>query len=155
MKTETELRQNTAAAVLNELVANQGVLYTKLHQYHWHVQGPHFFTLHVKYEELYDETTADFDAFAERLIAQGYRPFSTLSEFLEYSTIEERVYDEHLSADQMVNNTISDYEVLKNIARRGAELAGDEGDVVTEDMLVAYIEKIDLTIWMLDAYLKG
>lgn len=154
MTVQNDLETKTASAILNELVANQGVLYVKLHQYHWHVQGPHFFTLHAKFEELYDDTTTDLDAFAERLIAKGYRPFSTLTEFLQYSSVEEAVYEQHISADQMVNDIIADFETIKNIALRGQELAADEGDVVTEDMLIAYVEKIDLNIWMLDAYLK-
>ncbi|HJH10546.1 MAG TPA: DNA starvation/stationary phase protection protein, partial [Metalysinibacillus jejuensis] len=45
MKTENLDKQ------LNELVSTWSVLYTKLHNYHWYVSGPSFFTLHVKFEE--------------------------------------------------------------------------------------------------------
>lgn len=41
--------------VLNKQVANWNVLYVKLHNYHWYVTGPHFFTLHEKFEEFYNE----------------------------------------------------------------------------------------------------
>ncbi|HVH95332.1 MAG TPA: ferritin-like domain-containing protein, partial [Bacillus sp. (in: firmicutes)] len=40
---------------VNKQVANWTVLYVKLHHYHWFVKGHHFFTLHEKFEELYDE----------------------------------------------------------------------------------------------------
>ena len=30
--------------VLNEQVANWTVLYTKIHNFHWFVKGPHFFS---------------------------------------------------------------------------------------------------------------
>src|SRR5690625_3663618 len=83
---------------LNRLVADQTVLYMKIHQYHWYVQGPHFFTLHVKFEELYDESNEYFDAFAERLIAKGEKPFSTLGEYLEHASITEKPYHKKLSA---------------------------------------------------------
>src|SRR5699024_7758085 len=76
---------SNVASVVNELVANQGVLYVKLHQYHWYVQGPDFYTLHEKFEELYDETSEKFDLFAERLLAIGEKPYSTLSEYLEHA----------------------------------------------------------------------
>ena len=36
--------------LLNKQLANWNVLYTKLHKYHWYVKGPHFFTLHEKFE---------------------------------------------------------------------------------------------------------
>ena len=65
---------------LNKQVATLGVLYIRLHQFHWYVKGPHFYTLHEKFEELYDETTANLDEVAERLLAIGGEPYSTLSE---------------------------------------------------------------------------
>lgn len=75
--------------ILNELVANLGVLFVKLHQYHWHVTGSEFYTLHEKFEELYNQALANFDEFAERLVTKGERPYSTLLEFLQHATISE------------------------------------------------------------------
>jgi|SRR5690625_114305 len=143
----------TVATVVNHLVANQGVLFVKLHQYHWYVQGPHFFTLHEKFEELYNETNEQFDVFAERLLAKGEKPFSTLGEFLSHASISEKVYDEKISAEDMVRNLISDFQTIKGIAKEGVALAGEEDDDITEDMLIGYTEGIDTTIWMLEAYL--
>ena len=143
----------TASSVVNQLVANQGVLFVKLHQYHWYVQGTHFFTLHEKFEELYNDTNENFDAFAERLIAKGEKPFSTLGEYLEHASITEKVYDKKIEADDMVRNLIDDYQTIKTITVKGIDLAGEEQDSVTEDMLIAYLEGIDLTIWMLQAFL--
>lgn len=40
---------------LNVQISNWSILYTKLHRYHWYVKGPLFFTLHEKFEELYNE----------------------------------------------------------------------------------------------------
>lgn len=144
---------DTALSVVNHLVANQGVLYVKLHQYHWHVKGPHFFTLHEKFEELYNETTEYLDAFAERLIALGEKPYSTLTEYLEYASIKEERYEEALSAEQMVQNLVADFRTIKDLTAKGIDLAGEEGDAVTEDMLIAYQENLDVQIWMLQAYL--
>lgn len=143
----------TASSIVNHLVANQGVMFVKLHQYHWYVQGPHFFKLHEKFEELYDETNEKFDEFAERLIAIGEKPFSTLGEYLENASISEQVYDKKISAEEMVSNLVADYETIKNITLKGVEFAGEENDPVTEDLLIGYVESIDLNIWMLQAYL--
>lgn len=141
-------------SVLNKLVANQGVLYVKLHQYHWYVTGSDFFTLHDKFEELYDTASEHFDAFAERMVAKGEKPYSTLGEFIEHATIEEKPYTDNISSEQMVGNIISDYEKIKQVAQEGVAAASDEGDAVTEDMLIGYIEEIDLNIWMLRAFLN-
>ncbi len=145
--------KKTSLSVLNQLIANQGVLYIKLHQYHWFVQGPHFYTLHEKFEELYNETNAKFDEFAERLIIKGEKPYSTLEEYLEHASIKEKRYDEKMSAEEMVSDTVHDFRTIKELALEGIELAGEENDSVTEDMLIGYKESIDQTIWMLQAYL--
>lgn len=153
MENYHELNKETAASVVNDLVANQGVLFVKLHQYHWYVQGPHFFTLHEKLEELYDETNEYYDAFAERLIAVNGKPYSTLGEYLENASISETPYREKMSAEQMVKNLIEDYRKIRDISVKGIELAGEEEDQVTEDMLIEYKEGLDKNIWMLQAYL--
>ena len=138
---------------MNKIIANQGVAYIKIHQYHWHVKGPHFYTLHVKFEELYDETTEYLDAFAERLIAMKRRPLSTLQEFLDHATITESIYNKEIAAEAMVEDIVQDFEKTKTLVTDGISLAGDAGDDVTEDMLIAYKEYIDTTVWMLTAYL--
>jgi len=145
--------KQTVTTKVNELVANQGVFFVKLHQYHWYVQGPHFFTLHDKFEELYDESNEHFDAFAERLIAKGQKPYSTLGEFLEQASIKETPYTQKLTAEEMVSNIVEDFKTLKSIANEGIEAASASGDASTEDMLIGYVDSIDLNIWMLQAYL--
>lgn len=138
---------------LNELIANQGVLYIKLHQYHWHIQGHHFFTLHEKFEQLYNETTEFMDEFAERLIAKRVKPLSTLKQFLEYATIEEKIYEDKMSAAEMVDDIISDFVQIRDLVKQGIQESETVVDNVTEDMLISYNEYIDTTVWMLTAYL--
>src|SRR5699024_10252713 len=125
-----EHSKNTTSAVVNQLVANQGVLYVKLHQYHWFVQGTHFFTLHENFKELYNETREQFEAYEERLLEKGEKPLSTLGEYLEHTVITKKKYDQKISADDMVRNLIDDYRVIKNVALESIKLAGEENDVV-------------------------
>lgn len=143
----------TVSAVVNHLVANQGVLFVKLHQYHWYVQGPHFYKLHEKFEQLYNEANEKFDEFAERLIALGEKPYSTLGEYLAYASISEKPYDQKVSAEDMVRHLAADYETIKALTLKGVKLAGEENDPITEDMLIGYAQSIDLTIWMFQAFL--
>ena len=78
----------TRKTELNKLVANLTVLYTKLHSFHWYVTGRSFYTLHEVFENYYNYTTESLDEVAERLLAIGGRPVSTLKgalEIVEYS----------------------------------------------------------------------
>lgn len=148
-----EQQPESAASIVNHLVANLGVLNVKLHQYHWHVKGPSFYRLHEKFEELYNEVNQYFDTFAERLLQVGERPYSTLEEYTKYAFIEEKVYTKEITGEAMVKNLIQDYENLRDFAVRGIALAGDEGDTVTEDMLIEYKSNLDFHLWTLEAYL--
>ena len=89
MSEEHGHHNSTAAAMTNHIIANQGILQIKLHQYHWYVKGPNFFTLHEKFEELYTENTQYYDKIAERLIASGAKPFSTAEQYIQYSFVQE------------------------------------------------------------------
>ena len=107
---------------LNTVVATQGQFYIRLHQFHWYVKGPHFFTLHEKFEELYDEVTANLDEVAERLLAIGGEPYSTLQEFIDHSIIEEKAEDKNLSQDEMVKAVVADLDKIAESLQKGSEL---------------------------------
>ncbi|PXW92705.1 starvation-inducible DNA-binding protein [Streptohalobacillus salinus] len=144
----TELQQH-----LNNLVATHGVLFTKLHQHHWYVKGPNFFVLHEKFEELYDEINEHFDEFAERLLTIGGKPYSTLGEYIEHSSVKEVPYTSEIKAEDMVKAVRSDFEVLVKDLEKGIELAGEAEDDITEDILIGYKTEIEKHMWMLTYYL--
>ncbi len=138
---------------LNKIVATQGLLYTKLHQYHWYIKGAHFFALHEKYEELYDKTTEDFDEVAERLLTIGGEPYSTLGEFIEHSVIEENVSTKELKEANMVRSSINDLSDYTDLLGEVIEITEEHGDDVSNDLLIAMKGEVEKSIWMLQAYL--
>ncbi|NMA90985.1 MAG: DNA starvation/stationary phase protection protein [Amphibacillus sp.] len=138
---------------LNVAVATQGMLFTKLHQYHWYVKGKHFFTLHEIFEKYYDQINEYFDEFAERLLTIEGRPYSTLQEFIEHSIIKEKPYTSEISQSEMVQSVIDDFKKIVEHASEGIELAGEANDPVTEDLYIGYKTDLEKHIWMLKAYL--
>lgn len=138
---------------LNHQVANYGVVYIKLHQLHWYVKGSHFFTLHEKFEELYNEATAILDEIAERLIAIGGAPYSTLAEFIAHSSIEEQPYKTPISQDEMVKIVIADLTTLRDELVEGIAISDEENDSVTNDLLISKKASIDTHIWFYTAFL--
>ncbi|MEF7565751.1 Dps family protein [Bacillus infantis] len=136
---------------LNKQIANWSVLYTKLHRFHWFVKGPAFFTLHEKFEELYNEAAANVDTIAERALAAGSRPIATMSLFLEHASIKDNGSEEN--AEEMVAALISDYSTISTELKELAELAEEENDPVTEDLAIGLVEDLEKKIWMLKAFL--
>lgn len=138
---------------LNTLVATQGLFYIRLHQFHWYVKGSHFFTLHEKFEELYDEMTDNLDEVAERLLAIGGEPYATLREFIDNSDIQESAVDKNISQDEMVEAVIEDLGTINNLLDEGIDLTDKHADYPSNDMLIAMKESTEKNIWMLKAYL--
>lgn len=136
---------------LNELVATWSVLYTKLHNYHWYVSGSAFFTLHAKFEELYNEVTLNLDDVAERILSKGSKPVATMKEHLQLSIVEEASGKE--SAEEMVEQTIVDFKLVMDAINKGMELASAAGDDRTEDLLNAQYQSLEKHTWMLTAFL--
>jgi len=138
---------------LNEVVATQGLFYIRLHQFHWYVKGSHFYTLHEKFEELYDAVTINLDIVAERLLAVGGEPYSTMSEFIEHSAIDENIDDKELSQDEMVEAVVDDLNTINESFAEGIALTEEHEDFPSNDMLISMQEDVQKHLWMLKAYL--
>jgi len=149
MKTTAELN---VAAVLNQQVANWTVLYMKLHHFHWNVKGPHFFTLHQKFEELYSEAAGHIDALAERILGIGGKPVAKLSDCLQLASVSEAVGEE--TAEQMVTSLVRDYAILVDELKLAREVAEQAGDEATSDMLLGVQSGLEKHLWMLKAFLQ-
>ncbi|UYX54378.1 DNA starvation/stationary phase protection protein [Bacillus thuringiensis] len=138
--------------VLNKQVANWNVLYVKLHNYHWYVTGPHFFTLHEKFEEFYNEAGTYIDELAERILALEGKPLATMKEYLVASTVSEGTGKE--SAEEMVQTLVNDFSALIQELKEGMEVADEAGDETSADMLLAIHTTLEQHVWMLSAFLK-
>ncbi len=145
---------NRLEAFLNKELANFNVLFVKLNQYHWYVKGEGFFTLHEKFQEYYEELVEYIDEIAERNLIIGNAPIGTLKEYLEYTTLKEEV-EKDLTGRQMVERTLADFETISNELKEGIEIAGEEDDSVTEDLLIGFKTYFEKNIWILRAYLKN
>lgn len=134
---------------LNVLVADLNVLFVKLHHHHWFVTGPSFFALHAKFEELYDAVNELYDDVAERLVTLGGRPASSLKEYLVLTNLKEATAI--LPAADILTDIIGDFEVLVKQFKVTLELAQEEGDEPTADLMIGSIAAFEKTLWMLKA----
>lgn len=83
---------------------------------------------------------------------QRGKPVATLKEHLELSYIEEATGKE--TTEEMVATTISDFQTLMKALNSAMELAAEEGDDRTEDLLNAMYQSLEKHAWMLKAYLN-
>ena len=145
------MAQTDLIQAVNKQVANWTVLYTKLHNYHWYVKGRHFFTLHTKFEELYNEAATIIDEFAERILALEGKPVATLKEYLELSSVKEATGSEN--EEEMVKQLHDDFATIVDELHSAIELAEKEEDTATADMLTEVKMSLRKHMWMFKAYL--
>lgn len=142
---------NSTADLLNQLLSNYQIYYQNLRNYHWNIKGQHFFDLHVKFEELYNEAKINIDEIAERVLTLRMSPISTLAEYLNNATIKEKPT---LDSKQMVTNILSDHKILIEDMRKLLNEAGKAKDEGTIDLIAGFLASLEKKSWMLDAWLS-
>jgi starvation-inducible DNA-binding protein len=141
--------------ILNTLLADEYVLYTKTRNYHWNVVGPQFNDLHKFFAEQYEALDEIVDEVAERARTLGGRSLATLAEFQEVSRLKEHP-GQYPAADDMLENLLADHEATIRHLRTDADTVGIEHhDAGTNDFLIGLLEKHEKMAWMLRAFHEG
>lgn len=140
------------AEKLNELLANYHIYYQNLRGFHWNIKGVHFFQLHAKFEELYNNALTMIDTLAERILTIGQQPLHTFSDYVRLSSIKEVT---NVSDDKgTITATHENLTTLLNIEREILAMAAETGDEGTVTLMSDDINENEKTLWMLKAFLS-
>lgn len=139
-------------AELNGLLSNYQVYYQNLRGIHWNIRGKRFFELHVKFEELYNDSQLKVDAIAERILTIGGKPLHTFEDYIKHNTLR---VGKNISKDeeavQLIVDSLSD---LLKIEREILNKTDDIGDEGTNNLMSEFISEQEKTIWMMNAWLE-
>ena len=138
--------------VLNQAVADLYVAHVALHQVHWYMRGRGFLVWHPKMDEYMDALDGHLDEISERLITLGGSPFSTLTEFLQHSEIEEEE-GEFRNVEESLERVLAIYRYLITLFQKALDVTDEEGDDVTNDIFVGAKAELEKTVWMIAAEL--
>ncbi len=139
------------AGGLSRLLADTYTLYLKTHNFHWNVTGPMFQTLHLMFEQQYNELALAVDLIAERIRALGYSAPGSYNEFGKLTSIKEA--DGVPAAEEIIRQLVAGQETVARTARAVFETAGDANDAPTEDLLTERLQVHEKTAWMLRSLL--
>lgn len=137
---------------LSRLLADTYTLYLKTHSYHWNVVGPMFNTLHLMFEEQYNELSLAVDEIAERIRALGAPAPGSYQQFAALSSIPEDTGQPE--AMEMIRRLQADQETVVRTARSIIGIASDAGDEPTADLLTQRMQVHEKTAWMLRSMLQ-
>jgi len=145
-----EQRQKIADG-LSHLLADTYTLYLKTHNYHWNVTGPMFQTLHLMFEQHYNELALAVDEIAERMRALGVYAPGTYKAYASLSSIPEE--DTVPAAEDMIRNLVAAHETVVRTARSVFAAAEAASDEPTADLLTQRMQVSEKTAWMLRSLL--
>lgn len=141
------------ALILNTVLADEFLLYTKTRNYHWNVTGIHFRDLHKFFEIQYTELEELIDEIAERVRYLGHYAIGTLNEFSQLTRLLESK-EKDLNAEQMLRNLLDDHETIIRELRADIAKTDEHKDAGTTDFLTGLMEKHEKTAWMIRSHLS-
>lgn len=157
MKTNIGLSDKDRAGVvkiLNHVLADLYVLYTKTRNFHWNVVGSDFSELHKFFEAQYEELNEAIDEVAERTRALGAMSVATLAEFLKLSRLSEQP-GRYPTAQQMIAILLKDHETVIQALRKDVDETNETyHDAGTSDFLTGLMESHEKMAWMLRSFLE-
>ena len=133
---------------LNLFLSDLNVFYRKLHNYQWKITGEHFFVLHAKLEEYYDEINSQIDEVAEHMLMLGKQPLGTMKDYLEKTTIVE-AQNNKVTDKEVLNNIINDYSTLLQKVTELKSFAEEQNLYSTSTLMDDLISSYTKHLWML------
>ena len=148
----TEQQRKQIADGLSRLLADSYTLYLTTHNFHWNVTGPMFNTLHLMFEQQYNELALAVDVVAERIRALGFPAPGTYAEFSRLSSIAEPVGVPR--AIEMIRHLVAGQEAVVRTARALMPMVQEANDEPSADLLTQRMQVHEKTAWMLRAMLE-
>lgn len=137
---------------MNELLANFQVYYQNLKGLHWNIKGKRFFDLHLKFEELYNDSQLKIVLIAERVLTLGSTPLHTFSDYISISKMKVgKNISNGSEAVKLILETKSVLLQLERVILKNTAAIKDEG---TNSMISDFIVEQEKTNWMFKAWLE-
>ena len=147
----TEKNRQAVAAALNQLLADEHVLYNKTRSYHWNVEGPSFMELHKLYEAQYTELAEVIDQVAERIRTIGHFAEGRLKELVKLASLDEPPIPTGFRDQVMALE--ADHELVASRLRRLVKDFDEKfKDIGSSDFVTGLLKQHEKLAWMLRSY---
>lgn len=149
----TKSTHDTTLGVLTQVLADEHVLYMKLRNYHWNVEGAHHRDYHVLFADQCRVIDVRIDEVAERMRALGAQAPGTMTDYLQRSTLREHP-GQSFTAKEMLRDLLECHcEVIRFLRHVLAPVHSDL-DTGSADLLTRLIQDHEKMAWVLRATLS-
>jgi len=149
----SDKNRQAVAMALNQLLADEHILYNKTRNYHWSIEGPSFMEFHKLYEAQYDMLAESIDEIAERIRTIGHFAEGRLKEIVKLATLDEP--EAPTSQEQQIQNLESDHEtMIMKLRKLIKDFDEKYKDIGSSDFVTGLLRQHEKMAWMLRSYLR-
>ncbi|HKZ65284.1 MAG TPA: DNA starvation/stationary phase protection protein [Chitinophagaceae bacterium] len=149
----SEKNRRAVADSLNQLLADEHVLYNKTRNYHWSVEGPSFMEFHKLYEKQYTMLAESIDQIAERIRTIGHFAEGRLKELLKLATLDEP--EAPTEQARQIEILDADHEtIITKLRKLISEFDEKYKDIGSSDFATGLLKQHEKMAWMLRSYLR-
>lgn len=149
----SEKNRQAVAKALNQLLADEHVLYNKTRNYHWSIEGPSFMEFHKLYETQYDQLAETIDQIAERIRTIGFFAEGRLKEIVKLAELEEP--EAPTNQKQQIKNLEADHEkIIVKLRKLIGDFDEKYQDIGSSDFVTGLLKDHEKMAWMLRSYLR-
>lgn len=150
----TDIDTEEIATLLNTLLADEYVLYTKTRNAHWNLSESSFYELHKFFRIQYEVLNVMIDDIAKRVRVLRHFALGSLKEFLSVTQMTEENSD-FSNSTEIIQSLITDHETIIRIIRNEIiSTSVKYNDYGTTDFVTGLLEQHEKMAWMLRAFLS-
>jgi starvation-inducible DNA-binding protein len=147
----SEESSKKVADALNQVLADEFVLYTKTLNFHWNIEGRDFHALHLFLDDQYNQLQLIIDSVAERIRKVGHFATGSMKEFLDSASLDEHSGAASVSED-MIGELASDHDALIRKMRTLIDDFDEKyDDAGSADFITGIMKEHEKMAWMLRA----
>jgi starvation-inducible DNA-binding protein len=149
----TEKNRQAVASALNQLLADEHILYNKTRSYHWAIEGPSFMEFHKLYEGQYDRLAEMIDEIAERVRTIGFQAEGRLKEIIKLASLQEPAVP--VNQTSQIKNLDADHEaIIIKLRQLITDFDEKYKDIGSSDFVTGLLKEHEKMAWMLRSYLR-
>ena len=149
----SEKNRQAVATALNQLLADEHILYNKTRTYHWSIEGPSFMEFHKLYEAQYKMLAETIDQIAERIRTIGHFAEGRLKEIVKLATLDEP--EAPTGQQQQIQYLETDHETMIIKLRKLIKDFDEKyKDIGSSDFVTGLLKEHEKMAWMLRSYLR-
>ncbi len=134
---------------LNQILADEFVLYVKTLKIHWNIEGRDFHALHLFLDDQYNQLQTIIDAIAERIRKVGHFANGSMKQFMADASLNELAATGAVSEDSLAE-LVTDHEALiRKIRTLINDFEEKYDDAGSSDFITGIMKQHEEMAWML------